>query len=86
MSCGLSGCVLEDQQLADAAAWKDRLAIAAVVVAVALAGDLAEEMIEAHSRLALRSASLTAPCTASHGVLSRAAPVALVGECSIPVT
>ena len=33
----------------------------------------------------LLNASLAAPCTAPHGVRSHAVPVALVGECSIPL-
>src|SRR5215831_20133376 len=48
---GIVGLVLEDEQVADATTWNDRLAITAVGVAMALAGDVAEEVFEgSHSR------------------------------------
>ena len=48
---GIVGFVLEYEQLADATTWNDRLAITAVGVAMALAGNVAEEVFEgSHSR------------------------------------
>src|SRR5262249_50750786 len=47
---GIVGFVLEYEQLADATTWNDRLAITAVGVAMALASDLAEEVVEWSNR------------------------------------
>src|SRR5262249_10170852 len=48
---GIVRLVLEDEPVADATTWNDRLAITAVGVAMALAGNVAEEVFEgSHSR------------------------------------